>query len=284
MSSAIVVRDLRKSYGGVEALSGIDFEVARGEVFGLLGPNGAGKTTTVEILEGYRRRDGGTAEVLGFDPATGGRAYREQIGVVLQQSELTPVLTVRETHQLFAGYYERPRDVDEVIELVGLEREARRAREDAFRRPEAPARSRHRARRRPGPRLPRRADDRLRPGRAPLRLGDDPLAARARQDSSPHDALPRRGAAARRPRRGPARRRDRPHRRAGGADRRGGGGRDPLPRERPRGGARDGRADARAARADRGRAGRRARARRAGSAPADPRGRLPRARRRGGPG
>jgi ABC-2 type transport system ATP-binding protein len=120
MSSAIVVRDLRKSYGGVEALIGIDFEVARGEVFGLLGPNGAGKTTTVEILEGYRRRDGGTAEVLGFDPATGGRAYREQIGVVLQQSELTPVLTVRETHQLFAGYYERPRDVDEVIELVGL--------------------------------------------------------------------------------------------------------------------------------------------------------------------
>jgi len=120
MSSAIVVRDLRKSYGGVEALSGIDFEVARGEVFGLLGPNGAGKTTTVEILEGYRRRDGGAAEVLGFDPATGGRAYREHIGVVLQQSELTPVLTVRETHQLFAGYYERPRDVDEVIDLVGL--------------------------------------------------------------------------------------------------------------------------------------------------------------------
>jgi ABC-2 type transport system ATP-binding protein len=120
MSSAIVVHDLRKSYGGVEALRGIDFEVARGEVFGLLGPNGAGKTTTVEILEGYRRRDGGVAEVLGFDPATGGRAYREQIGVVLQQTELMPVLTVHETHELFAGYYERPRDVDEVIELVGL--------------------------------------------------------------------------------------------------------------------------------------------------------------------
>jgi ABC-2 type transport system ATP-binding protein len=120
MSSAIVVHDLRKSYGGVEALRGIDFEVARGEVFGLLGPNGAGKTTTVEILEGYRRRDGGVAKVLGFDPATGGRAYREQIGVVLQQTELMPVLTVHETHELFAGYYERPRDVDEVIELVGL--------------------------------------------------------------------------------------------------------------------------------------------------------------------
>jgi ABC-2 type transport system ATP-binding protein len=120
MSSAIVVHDLRKSYGGVEALRGIGFEVARGEVFGLLGPNGAGKTTTVEILEGYRRRDGGVAEVLGFDPATGGRSYREQIGVVLQQTELMPVLTVRETHELFAGYYERARDVDEVIELVGL--------------------------------------------------------------------------------------------------------------------------------------------------------------------
>jgi ABC-2 type transport system ATP-binding protein len=120
MSSAIVVRDLRKSYGGIEALSGIDFEVQRGEVFGLLGPNGAGKTTTVEILEGYRRRDGGSAEVLGFDPETGGRAYRERIGVVLQQSELTPVLSVREVHELFAGYYESPRDVDAVIELVGL--------------------------------------------------------------------------------------------------------------------------------------------------------------------
>jgi ABC-2 type transport system ATP-binding protein len=120
MSSAIVVRDLRKSYGGVEALRGIDFEVGRGEVFGLLGPNGAGKTTTVEILEGYRHRDGGTAEVLGFDPSTGGVAYRERIGVVLQQSELVPVLTVREVHQLFAGYYERPRHVDEVIDLVGL--------------------------------------------------------------------------------------------------------------------------------------------------------------------
>src|SRR5262245_17665198 len=109
MSSAIVVRELRKSYGGVEALRGIDFEVARGEVFGLLGPNGAGKTTTVEILEGYRDRDGGTADVLGFDPATGGVAYRERIGVVLQQSELIPVLTVREVHELFAGYYEHPR-------------------------------------------------------------------------------------------------------------------------------------------------------------------------------
>ncbi len=120
MSNAIAVSGLRKSYNGVEALRGIDFEVARGEVFGLLGPNGAGKTTTVEILEGYRKRDGGSAEVLGLDPAHGGRALREQIGVVLQHSELPPVLSVREVHELFAGYYEHPRDVDEVIALVGL--------------------------------------------------------------------------------------------------------------------------------------------------------------------
>jgi ABC-2 type transport system ATP-binding protein len=118
--SAIVVRQLRKSYDGVEALRGIDFEVAEGEVFGLLGPNGAGKTTTVEILEGYRQRDGGEASVLGHDPGAAPRALRERIGVVLQHSELSPQLTVRETHLLFAGYYAKPRDVDEVVELVGL--------------------------------------------------------------------------------------------------------------------------------------------------------------------
>jgi ABC-2 type transport system ATP-binding protein len=120
MSRAIVVDDLRKRYDGVEALRSVSFEVARGEVFGLLGPNGAGKTTTVEILEGYRPRDDGAVSVLGFDPARSERAFRERIGVVLQQSELWPSLTVREVHALFAGYYERPRDVDEVIELVGL--------------------------------------------------------------------------------------------------------------------------------------------------------------------
>ena len=120
MSSAIVARDLRKSYDGVEALRGVSFEVETGEVFGLLGPNGAGKTTTVEILEGYRSRDGGEVSVLGYDPATSPRALRERIGVVLQQSELTPLLTVREVHAMYAGYYERARDVDEVVELVGL--------------------------------------------------------------------------------------------------------------------------------------------------------------------
>jgi ABC-2 type transport system ATP-binding protein len=120
MPSAIVVRDLHKSYDGVEALRGVSFEVREGEVFGLLGPNGAGTTTTVEILEGYRRRDGGEVSVLGHDPDDPPRELRERIGVVLQHSELTPLLTVREVHRLFAGYYAHPRDVDEVIEHVGL--------------------------------------------------------------------------------------------------------------------------------------------------------------------
>jgi ABC-2 type transport system ATP-binding protein len=106
---------LRKSYDGVEALRRVSFEVTEGEVFGLLGPNGAGKTTTVEILEGYRSRDEGQVSVLGHDPDSAPRALRERIGVVLQHTELTPVLTVREIHRLFAGYYAHPRDVDEVI-------------------------------------------------------------------------------------------------------------------------------------------------------------------------
>ncbi|MBA2460279.1 MAG: ABC transporter ATP-binding protein [Actinobacteria bacterium] len=118
--TAIAVRGLVKRYGELEALRGIDFEVAAGEVFGLLGPNGAGKTTTVEILEGYRQRNGGEVEVLGFDPGRMETSFRERIGVVLQSSELWAQLTVREVHRIFAGYYRRPRDIDEVIELVGL--------------------------------------------------------------------------------------------------------------------------------------------------------------------
>ena len=102
-------------------MRGIDFQIAAGEVFGLLGPNGAGKTTTVEILEGYRKRDGGSVEVLGVDPQRAGRAWRNRLGVVLQSSSIYPALTVRESLRVFAGYYDAPRDVDEVIELVGLQ-------------------------------------------------------------------------------------------------------------------------------------------------------------------
>ena len=120
-AAAISVHGLRKSYGDDEAVRGISFEIAEGEVFGLLGPNGAGKTTTIEILEGYRPRDAGDVDVLGFDPGRAGPAFRERIGVVLQQSQLWPTITVAETHRMFAGYYDRPRDVDEVIKLVGLE-------------------------------------------------------------------------------------------------------------------------------------------------------------------
>jgi ABC-2 type transport system ATP-binding protein len=127
MSTAVVVSGLRKTYGDVAAVAGIDFEIARGEVFGLLGPNGAGKTTTVEILEGYRARDAGDVRVLGEDPARAGSMFRERIGVVLQSADpVYPVLTVEEVVAVFAGYYRRPRDVGEVIQLVGLDDQRRR--------------------------------------------------------------------------------------------------------------------------------------------------------------
>ena len=125
--SAIEVSGLKKSYGPREVLHGVSFRVEAGEVFALLGPNGAGKTTTVEILEGYRRRDDGVVSVLGADPARAGSEFRARIGIVLQSSAVYPLLSVREILELFAGYYERARAVDEVIELVGLteKREAR---------------------------------------------------------------------------------------------------------------------------------------------------------------
>jgi ABC-2 type transport system ATP-binding protein len=118
---AILVRDLHKSYGDFEAVRGIDFEVARGEVFGLLGPNGAGKTTTVEILEGYRLRTSGIASVLGLDPGQRPRELRQHVGIVLQSSGMYRHVTVREALSHWARLYPAPRRVDEVIELAGLQ-------------------------------------------------------------------------------------------------------------------------------------------------------------------
>jgi len=118
--AVISVRGLRKSYGELEALRGIDLDVARGEIFAFLGPNGAGKTTAISVLEGYLERDAGEVEVLGEDPASAGREWRGRVGFVLQECRMEALLTVRETLEMYAGYYEHPRDVAETIELVGL--------------------------------------------------------------------------------------------------------------------------------------------------------------------
>jgi ABC-2 type transport system ATP-binding protein len=121
---AVDVRELRKRYGDVTAVDGIDLGIRRGEVFGLLGPNGAGKSTTVEILQGNRDRDAGEVSVLGSDPATGTRAWRSRVGIVWQDESAPAELTVRETVRHFARYYPRPRDPEQVIGLVGLETKA----------------------------------------------------------------------------------------------------------------------------------------------------------------
>ncbi|HEV3071695.1 MAG TPA: ABC transporter ATP-binding protein [Solirubrobacteraceae bacterium] len=119
-AAAIEVSDLRKSYGAVEAVRGVSFEVAAGEVFCLLGPNGAGKTTVTEILEGYRERGGGAVSVLGMDPARGPRELRERVGIVLQSCGVQADLTVAELLEMYGRYHVRRRAVDELIELVGL--------------------------------------------------------------------------------------------------------------------------------------------------------------------
>lgn len=116
----IEIRGLRKTYGDVVAVKGIDLHVDRGEVFALLGPNGAGKTTTAEILEGFRPKTAGEVSVLGHDPASGEVALKQRIGIVLQSTGIDPFLTVRETVELYSGYFPHPRNVDEVIDLVGL--------------------------------------------------------------------------------------------------------------------------------------------------------------------
>lgn len=120
-AAAVEVRGLRKAYAGRPAVDGIDLTIERGECFALLGPNGAGKTTTVEILEGFRHRDGGEVQVLGADPATAGLDWRARLGIVLQSSTENAELTVAEMVHHFARYYDQPRDADEVISAVGLQ-------------------------------------------------------------------------------------------------------------------------------------------------------------------
>jgi ABC-2 type transport system ATP-binding protein len=118
--AAISIKGLKKSYDNFEAVKGIDLTVAHGEVFAILGPNGAGKTTTVEILEGYRKRSAGEVSVLGVDPQNATREWRNRLGIVLQDCEMQALLTVRESLEMYAGYYRNPRDVAETIELTGL--------------------------------------------------------------------------------------------------------------------------------------------------------------------
>ncbi|MCO5295183.1 MAG: ABC transporter ATP-binding protein [Homoserinimonas sp.] len=123
--AVVSVRDLRKSYGDVVGLAGVSFEIHRGEIFAMLGPNGAGKSTTIEILEGYRDRTGGEATVLGVDPQRGGINWKARLGIVLQSTGESGDVTVKEQLSHFAAYYPNPRNVDEVIEAVGLTEKAK---------------------------------------------------------------------------------------------------------------------------------------------------------------
>ncbi|MFV2038763.1 MAG: ABC transporter ATP-binding protein [Acidimicrobiales bacterium] len=118
--AVIEVSDLRKRYGDVEAVRGVSLSIEEGEVFALLGPNGAGKSTAVEILEGHRERTSGEVSVLGMDPATGGREFRDRIGIVLQSSGIEDELSVNEALAMYGSTYRDPRAPDEVLELVGL--------------------------------------------------------------------------------------------------------------------------------------------------------------------
>ena len=125
MDMAIRVSGLRRSFGDVEAVAGVDLEVRHGEIFAFLGPNGAGKTTTIEILEGFGERDAGEVEVLGVDPAHATSDWRQRVGIVMQESAGEQELTVREVMELYAGLYRRPRGVEETLDLVGLDDEAK---------------------------------------------------------------------------------------------------------------------------------------------------------------
>src|SRR6201999_3133402 len=123
MDTAIRVHGLRRSFGDVEAVAGVDLEVRHGEIFAFLGPNGAGKTTTIEILEGFGERDAGEVEVLGVDPAHATSDWRQRVGIVMQESAGEQELTGREVMELYAGLYRRPRAVKETLDLVGIDDE-----------------------------------------------------------------------------------------------------------------------------------------------------------------
>ena len=123
--SMIQVEDLKKHYDDIKAVDGISFEVLPGEIFGFLGPNGAGKTTTVEIIEGYRKADGGKVTVMGLDPGRNGYEIKERIGIMLQETALYENLRVVELLQLFASYYKNPVDTDGLLEMIGLEEKRR---------------------------------------------------------------------------------------------------------------------------------------------------------------
>ncbi|MBV9603514.1 MAG: ABC transporter ATP-binding protein [Solirubrobacterales bacterium] len=206
--TAVSVRGLRRSYGDVEAVRGIDLEITRGEIFALLGPNGAGKTTTLEILEGFRTRSGGEVEVLGVDPEQGDRAWRERLGMVLQDTLPEPELTVRECLSLYAGYYANPRPVDDTLVEVGLADLAPRRCE---RLSWSAAQTRRGAGldRRPRAALPRRAHNRLRPRRPASDVGPRRSASVRRYNDRADHSLHGGGRAARRPNRRDRRRPDR---------------------------------------------------------------------------
>ena len=210
-SGAVVVAGLRKSYGAVQAVRGVSFTVAHGEIFALLGPNGAGKTTTLEILEGFRTRDAGRVEVLGYDPGdrATGRALRERIGLVLQDIAVEPYLTVRETIARNAGYYPAPRDTGEVIGLARPGRAGAKEGPEPFRRPEAAPGSGPGPDWRTGPAVPGRADDRVRSECAPRGVGGRPRPARRGRHDRAHHPLHGRGAGPGRPGGGDLRRADR---------------------------------------------------------------------------
>ena len=210
----VSVRGLVKRYGSLEAVAGIDLEVRRGEIFAFLGPNGAGKTTTVEILEGFQRRTGGQVSVLGHDPATAGGAWRDRVGVVLQESEPEPGLSVREC---LAMPPVLPPAIRRTLALSVSPKPARSA--PGFPAASAPARFRPRPHRRPRAHLPGRADYRLRPVRPPRRLGGHCRAPATRQDHLSHHPLPGRGGVPSRPHRGALRRAHRGGGRAGHAGR-----------------------------------------------------------------